>query len=95
LQGITVARPEYLIPLKIKAWLDLSERRSRGESVDSRNITKHLKDIAILFNILDPEVSLSVSAGIAHDLTVFLEHLPVTDEKLVQVKKDILRFYRF
>lgn len=31
----------YLIPFKAKAWIDLSERKARGEHVDSRDIRKY------------------------------------------------------
>lgn len=38
LDGISVVSEEYIIPFKMKAWLDLSERKSNGEEIDSRNI---------------------------------------------------------
>jgi len=73
LQGISIARPEYLIPLKAKAWLDLSDRRSKGEQVDFRNISKHLKDISVLFSILDPMGRLNLPEHIASDMQEFIE----------------------
>ena len=33
--GLPIVGPEILIPLKTKAWLDLSERKAAGESIDS------------------------------------------------------------
>ena len=41
IDGISVLRPEWIIPFKAKAWIDLQ----RKESVDSRNIKKHRNDI--------------------------------------------------
>lgn len=42
---LSVLRPEYLLLFKAKAYLDLSERKEKGEKVDSRDIKKHKKDI--------------------------------------------------
>lgn len=43
--GLSILRPEYLILFKAKAYLDLKQRKERGEAVDSKNISKHKKDI--------------------------------------------------
>lgn len=43
--GLSVLHPEYLILFKAKAFLDLKQRKDRGEAVDSKNISKHKKDI--------------------------------------------------
>lgn len=40
IDGISVLSAECLIPFKAKAWLDLTERKAKGEKVDSRNIKK-------------------------------------------------------
>lgn len=42
---LSVLRPEYLLLFKVKAYLDLSERKEKGENVDSRDIKKHKNDI--------------------------------------------------
>ena len=42
---LQVANASALIPLKSKAWLDLTRRKSAGESIDSRNVAKHRNDI--------------------------------------------------
>ena len=44
-QELSVLRPEYLILFKAKAYLDLSDRKEKGENVDSRDIRKHKNDI--------------------------------------------------
>ena len=45
----------HIILFKIKAWLDLSERRENGEHIDSKNIKKHKNDIMriLLKNVMD------------------------------------------
>ena len=43
--GILVLSPTCLIPFKVKAWLDLKERKLNGDQVDSKNIKKHKNDV--------------------------------------------------
>jgi hypothetical protein len=47
-------RPEHLIPLKARAWLDLRERKAAGHKVDSADINTHRKDVFRLYQIVDP-----------------------------------------
>ena len=42
--GVHIANIESLICLKSKAFMDLSQRKAKGESVDSKHIAKHKKD---------------------------------------------------
>ena len=41
MRGISVLKPEWIIPFKAKAWLDLREKKD----VDSSDIKKHRNDI--------------------------------------------------
>jgi len=43
--GITVVEPGHLIPLKVRAYLDLRQKKEAGEPIDSRNVQKHRDDI--------------------------------------------------
>lgn len=52
--GISIVDAEHLIPLKARAWFDLSGRRSSGEEVDSHTIKKHKNDIFRLYQVIDP-----------------------------------------
>ena len=71
--GISVVGTEHLIPLKASAWIDLSERKKRGEPVDSKSITKHRNDIFRLYRVLDPSLRLAVPEAIREDMAVFLD----------------------
>ena len=44
-RDLSVLKPEYFILFKVKAYLDLSERKEKGEHVDSRDIKKHKNDV--------------------------------------------------
>lgn len=64
---------DRLIPLKAHAWLDLGERKTRGEPVDSKNIRKHANDIIRLSQLLSPESRIPTTPKIAEALKRFLK----------------------
>ena len=63
----------YLIPLKALAWLDLTERRKKGEQVDSKSIAKHKNDIFRLYRVIDPGQTINVPVAINRDVAAFLD----------------------
>jgi hypothetical protein len=75
IEGLQLMPSEYLIPLKAKAYLDLSVRKEAGESVDSRDIRKHKNDVFRLSQVLTPESSIELPAAIARDLRQFLDRM--------------------
>jgi len=79
LNGKTIAEdlpviPETcLIPLKAKAFLELSERKNSGESIDSKDIKKHKNDVFRLYQILTLDLNIELPQSIANDMRLFLE----------------------
>ena len=76
IDGVQIVGAEHLIPLKARAWLDLTERKNSGKQVDSKNIKKHKNDVFRLFAILDPDFDGPVPAQVKSDLGSFLERMP-------------------
>ena len=76
LAGLPIVGPDRLIPLKARAWLDMSERRAAGGQVDERDIRKHRNDIFRLYSVLDPQVTVMVPDPIRDDLRRFVSALP-------------------
>lgn len=70
--GIPVVRPEHLIPLKARAYLDLRRQRERGSKVDKADILKHRNDILRLYRIVDPTYSATEPGAVRHDMEDFL-----------------------
>ena len=65
IDGIAILDALHLIPLKAKAWADLSEKKAADEnSVDSKDIKKHKNDIYRLTSLLTPEMQITVSQEI-------------------------------
>lgn len=76
MDGIAVLGPEFILPFKAKAWLDLSERKRAGQKVDSKNIKKHRNDIFRLYAVLSTESRVDVAESIKADLLQFLDAMP-------------------
>lgn len=73
--GLSWIGEDRLIPLKAHAWLDLSDRKARGEPVDSKNIRKHANDVIRLSQLLSPEVRIPSPQKIVEDMNRFLTTL--------------------
>jgi hypothetical protein len=75
IEGVSVVSEVGLIPLKAKAWLDLSERKADGGNVDSKDVKKHRADVVRLYQLLEPDARIDLPEPIKNDLDRFLERL--------------------
>lgn len=71
-RGILVADAGALIPLKARAWLDLTARKATGEKVDERDIKKHRYDVFRLAVLLPDDQTVSLPEELANDVSAFL-----------------------
>jgi len=78
-EELVVLAPEYLIPFKAKAWLELSERNKSGQHVDSRDIKKHKNDVIRLITILTGEETCNLPKTVKQDMENFINHLRSED----------------
>lgn len=69
---ISVLDLEYIMLFKMKAWLDLSERKAEGERIDSKNIKKHRNDVLRLAANIEPEKTVLVSGKVKEDVEKFV-----------------------
>ena len=74
---ITVLDVPYLIPFKAKAWIDLSDKKAAGESVDSKNIRKHKNDVFRLTELLDENQARLpfIPDTVRNDMRMFVERM--------------------
>ena len=83
--GLSVLRPEYIILVKAKAYLDLQKRKDSGEKVDSSDIKKHKKDVLRIASELMlekvEELPIAVDADI-HSFIDLLEQEPFDQNSL-------------
>jgi len=82
--GISVLSVSHLIPLKAKAWLNLTDRKAKGDQVQSRHIRKHKNDIIRLSALLSPDVKIVLPTIIAKDMAMFLSEVDYS-EKLSRI----------
>lgn len=78
--GVSILKVDYIIPFKMKAWLDLSERKSNGERVDSKNIKKHKNDVLKISQLLSPTQKTDVPELIKRDMRQFVQAM--ADEEI-------------
>ena len=73
IDGIPTVPPEIIVPLKARAWLDLTERRDAGEKVDGNDIKKHKNDVFRLFQVIEPDKGVALPEVIKDDMQRFME----------------------
>jgi hypothetical protein len=72
IDGLPILGAEHLIPFKAKAWLDLSDRKTNGAKIDSKDIKKHINDIIKLSSLLQPSSNINLHIHVSKDLTDFI-----------------------
>lgn len=85
IEGIAILDAVHLIPLKVKAWSDLSEKKAKGTSVDSKDVKKHKNDVYRLCTLLTPETQMEVPANIYNEVQNFIEYIKTDDIDLRQL----------
>ena len=84
-QGVSVATELGLIPLKARAWLDLTRRRREGEDISSQDIKKHRGDVLRLYQLLLPGERVTLPSAVGEDLAAFLRLMDTeADENLLR-----------
>lgn len=79
MDGLSLVKADGLIPLKARAYVDLSKRKAAGEAVDSKNIRKHKNDMLRLFTVLDRGAGVTLVKSLQGDLvaaTTLMEQDP-------------------
>ena len=83
--GLSVLRPEYLILFKVKAYLDLKQKKENGETSHSNDVKKHKKDVLRIASELMLENVSSLPASVKEDIDIFIASLkkePFDDNSL-------------
>lgn len=82
-----------LIPLKARAWVDLTQRREDGQQVDDKDIRKHRRDVFRLAAALPanagPQIAESVRTDLQRFVTAFALDSPEWPDLLKSLKADL------
>ena len=79
LEGVAIIDETILIPLKARAFLDLTARSHAGHDVDGRNIRKHRNDVFRLVQLLRSDARIALPDSIRHDLQTFVDQTAADD----------------
>ena len=96
--GISILDAEHIVPLKMKAWLDLKSKKADGIHVNSRDIKKHRLDVFRLFQLVRENQRIAVSKSVGEDITQFITQMRETEIRLTDIginrsKDSILDIY--
>jgi len=72
IDGFPVLDELHMIPFKAKAWLELTDRKSKGGAVDSNDIRKHKRDIYRMSDIIVKGFKFTLPETVAHDMSEFI-----------------------
>lgn len=75
IDGLSVLKADCIIPFKVKAWIDLIQRKNSGQQVDGTNIKKHKNDVFRLSVLLTPNKNIVLPKAIKKDMSFFLEEM--------------------
>jgi len=97
--GITVLDAEHIIPLKMRAWVDLQRQKSEGKHVNDKDIRKHRQDVFRLYPLFDTDTKVIVPNLVYEDIQIFIQVIGNSDFDLKTIhlpyeKSDILQAYR-
>lgn len=77
IDGLSWVGEDRLIPLKAVAWMELGERRQRGEPVDAMDVRKHVNDVLRLSQLLAADARIPLTGRVADDMRRFLAAVAV------------------
>jgi hypothetical protein len=78
--GLPAANITALIPLKARAWLDLTKHKGAGADIDSKDIAKHRNDVFRLAGTLPGDPGPELPENIKGDLVGFLQQFAENSE---------------
>ncbi len=73
--GASVLDAEHIIPFKMYAWLDLKDRKERGEHVNERDLKKHKYDVFRLLQIIDRTTTVDTTGLVKENVARFMREI--------------------
>lgn len=85
--GVPLLMPLHIIPLKMRAHIDLNQKHQDGYHVNEKDLTKHRKDVADLSRLLAPDDVLPLQGQMREDAEIFLVDFEQYAERETSRKK--------
>ena len=89
MKDIPIVNGLILIPLKIKAFLDLDLRKKNGETIDDNDIQKHKKDVYRLYYTSTASNNVVVPASVKKNMNTFISYIKEDQQSFNSVSHDI------
>ena len=83
--GISVLDTEHLIPFKMYAWLDLKDKKARGEHVNERDLKKHKYDVFRLLQIARRDNKIETNGIVRENIIRFIEEIRMENIPFIQL----------
>lgn len=83
--GVSVLGAEYLILFKVKAWIDLKQKKADGLHVNERDLRKHKNDIFRLYMIVEPSSKIILNEKVMADVHKFIEMIVLENVNLSDI----------
>lgn len=83
--GISVLDAEHLIPFKMYAWLDLKDKKARGEHVNERDLKKHKYDVFRLLQIARRDNKIETNGIVCENIIRFMEEIRMENIPFIQL----------
>ena len=85
IDDICVLDAAYLIPFKMFAWIDLSNKKEKGEHVNDRDLKKHKYDVFRLLEIIPEGEKIATFGSVMDNVQLFLSRIQDEDLPLAQI----------
>ncbi len=72
INNLSILDALHLIPLKARAFLDLTEQKKMGVHIDEKDIRKHKNDVIRLYQLLSPSSRIELTPLLKNDMATFL-----------------------
>jgi len=92
--GVCIADPYALIAMKVRAWRDLSNKKNRGDIINSEDINKHRKDVIRLSQIIDETTLIDLGDQLKEDIHFYLESCDLDNHSFHQLAPNLESFER-
>ena len=98
-ETITIPDAAHIIPLKMRAWIDLLRQKEEGKHVNDKDIRKHRQDVFRLYPLISADTHIGVSQLIYDDIQHFIGEMQTADFDLKAIhiaedKQQILDVYK-
>ena len=85
INGISTVEAAYLIPFKMYAWINLMEKKEKGEHVNEKDLKKHKLDVFRLLQIVPDDTIVDLKGACREAAQEYINRIDVETIRLEQI----------